>query len=949
MITALILNSTLLISLAVLFSFLSRGGNSKQYSRQLLYGAVFGTIAVIGMRIPLTFQGGIFYDGRSIILSMAGLFGGYLSGLISLLISLIYRLYIGGEGVWAGSSSIVLSVLWGMLFRKLTQNKPENISILQLFLLGILCTAGVLLSQLLLPESKIWEIFNLTWTTVVLVFPTAGLIMGILFRNEAKRHLTEEQLSENEARFRTTLLSIGDGIITLDTDGVIVFMNPMAYQLTETTGTSVLGRPMNEVFSLVDEETRQPVHVKFSQLIQNKISHTLTKPLLLKTAGGREIPIMGNAAAIKDSKGDVSGIVLVIKDYSEERSLRNQLIESERLFYNLTNRSPVGIFRTSADGYTNYVNPKWCEISGVNEQQAYGFGWLNAIHPDDCERVSRDWEQARKGRGISTCEYRFINTQNQVRWVLGVAVPEFTNQSQLQGYIGTIIDITDRKSAEDAFQQSLENFKRTMGDSPMGIRIVAKSGETSYVNSAFLSLYEYENEQEFAANPISSRYTLESIKAHDARKQLRKNGEQAPHEYKIDIRTKRETIRHLMVTRKLINWDGQIQDLVIYQDITERQQAENRLRLFERAIHQSPASTIITSNEGKIIYTNPKFTETSGYQAHEVIGKTPAFMKSGYHPDDYYKQLWTTIMSGSEWRGEFFNKRKNGELFWERAVISSIINEKGEITNFVEVKEDVTEKKKIIQDLQQAKEKAEESDRLKSAFLANMSHEILTPLNAIIGFTNLLLKNEGLAEDQKKEFSSIINNSSEDLLQIINDILDISKIETGQLHMFPTEFSVHKVVQELYSIACRQQEKMEKTVINIQYQLSPNDYFLLTDKARFMQVFNNLINNAIKFTNEGNVKFGISDVSPGQIRFFVSDTGIGIGQPLQERIFDRFRQVDDSLSHSHGGTGLGLSISKKLVEQMGGEISLESAPGKGTTFWFTIPLANMAEPENTEV
>lgn len=946
MITALILNSTLLITLAVLFSFLSHGGNSEQYSRQLLYGAVFGAIALIGMRIPLSFSEGIFYDGRSIILSMAGLFGGYLCALVAMLISLIYRIYVGGAGILAGSVSIVLSVLLGILFRRLNHNKPENITILQLSALGILCSAGVLASQLLLPQPKALEIFEQTWIAVLLVFPAAGLIMGILFRNETKRRLTEEQLSENESRYRTTLLSIGDGVITLDINGAIVFMNPMAYQLTGASEASVLGRPMDEIFSLFDEETRQPVRAKFAQLLMDKNSLTLSKPLLLQTTDGREIPVIGNAAPLKDGKGEISGMVLVFKDYTEERKLRDQLIDSERLFHNLTDKSPVGIFRTTADGHTTYVNPKWCEISGINEQQAHGFGWLSAIHPDDRDLVLSDWQQAHAEYSVSTCEYRFLK-QDQIRWVIGVAVPEFTSQNQLLGYIGTIVDITDRKLAEDAFQQSLENFKRTMDDSPLGMRIVAKSGKTSYVNSAFLSLYEYENEQEFAVVPVSSRYTPKSFEAHVERKQMRKKGEQVPAEYKIDIRTQRDTIRHLMVIRKLIYWDGQIQDLVIYQDFTERQQAENRLKLFERAIDQSPVSTIITNNEGRIIYVNPKFTETSGYQAHEAIGQMPSLLKSGYHTDDFYQQLWLSITSGTEWRGEFLNKRKNGELFWEQAVISAIVNEKGEITHFVEAKEDVTEKKRIIQDLQQAKEKAEESDRLKSAFLANMSHEIRTPLNAIMGFTNLLVETDELEEELKKEFSSIIYNSSENLLQIINDILDISKIETGQLRMFPSKFSVHTVVQELHSIACQQQVKMEKTAITIQYQLPADDCYLKADKVRFVQIFNNLINNAIKFTDTGTIEFGILDISPTHIRFFVSDTGIGISQSLQDHIFDRFRQVDDSPSRIYGGTGLGLSISKKLVEQMGGEINLKSDPGKGTTFWFTVPANSWSTPENT--
>ncbi|MFW6328033.1 MAG: ATP-binding protein, partial [Bacteroidota bacterium] len=251
---------------------------------------------------------------------------------------------------------------------------------------------------------------------------------------------------------------------------------------------------------------------------------------------------------------------------------------------------------------------------------------------------------------------------------------------------------------------------------------------------------------------------------------------------------------------------------------------------------------------------------------------------------------------------------------------------------------DVTEKKKLFHELVEAKEKAEESDRLKSAFLANMSHEIRTPLNGIIGFTDLLTKNDNLSKQKKKKYSGIINRSTESLMQLINDILDISRLETNQVIIKPKPFDLNVMLNGLLTLYKEKIADKEKE--NIKFEmLSPGKKFqVAADENRLIQIFINLLDNALKFTAEGEIRFGLDKVENGKLYFVVTDTGIGIKRERQEMIFDRFAQAEDEIATLYGGTGLGLSIVRKLVKLMNGNISVESEPGKGAIFRFNIPF-----------
>jgi PAS domain S-box-containing protein len=404
-------------------------------------------------------------------------------------------------------------------------------------------------------------------------------------------------------------------------------------------------------------------------------------------------------------------------------------------------------------------------------------------------------------------------------------------------------------------------------------------------------------------------------------------------------------------------------------DITETRLLEAEVTKFKRIVEQSPVSIVITNTNGIIEYVNKKFTEITGYTKEEAIGQNPSILKSGRMKEDDYKILWDNILSNKEWKGQFLNKKKNGELFWENASIFPLFEKDKQVTHFIGLKEDITKQKKdeekleenqlelqkqneklqklneelqkssvriqeINSELMNAKDRAIESDKLKSAFLANLSHEIRTPMNGIIGFSEMLAL-ENITPEKRKHYIEVIISSTNQLLSIVNDILDLSKIETGQISLAKEQININKLLIELLSFF-KPKTDAKKIGFEIEKGLPDEKCILFSDKIRLFQVLSNLIGNAIKFTKEGIVKVGYRLIDDN-LEFFVEDTGIGIAQEYQHRLFGRFMQANSEITKNYGGTGLGLAISKSLVELLGGKIWFSSELGSGTVFKFTLP------------
>ncbi len=393
---------------------------------------------------------------------------------------------------------------------------------------------------------------------------------------------------------------------------------------------------------------------------------------------------------------------------------------------------------------------------------------------------------------------------------------------------------------------------------------------------------------------------------------------------------------------QLVTLQGKHVILSTSRDITERKLAEKSIveseKRLKKMIHQSPLPIVITDEKQNIEYFNDKFIELFEYTIDDI--QTSDDWYNSCFPDRKYreevKKTWTEAIATAKKehtdieKQEFNMTIKNGNIRHCEFFMVPFDNSSMIIIN--DISEIISTQKELVK----AKEKAEESDHLKSAFLANMSHEIRTPMNGIIGFADMLRRPDR-TEAQSDTYINIIYKSSNQLLKIINDILDISKLDSGQTFIKETKCSLHLIMDELYSQFAKENSTYDGIDFRLNKTLSSEETLVITEERKLRQILSNLLNNAFKFTSSGFIEFGYHLIDGNFLEFYVKDTGIGIQKEKQAIIFERFRQVEETFTRKYGGTGLGLAISKGFVELMGGEIRMETEEDKGTTFYFTIP------------
>jgi len=389
--------------------------------------------------------------------------------------------------------------------------------------------------------------------------------------------------------------------------------------------------------------------------------------------------------------------------------------------------------------------------------------------------------------------------------------------------------------------------------------------------------------------------------------------------------------------------------------IVRQRRDEAQLRKLAQAVEQSPESIVITDLDGRIEYVNEAFERATGYRRAEAIGQHPRILKSGKTPAVTYQALWEALTQGRPWLGEFINRRRDGSEFTEHAIITPLRRPDGAITHYVAVKEDISEKQRVAEELDgyrhhledlvasrtrelsAARTRAEAANRAKSAFLANMSHEIRTPMNAIVGLTHLLARTP--VTPAQAERLRRIDGAARHLLIILNDILDLSKIEAGRLELEPRDFSLSPVMEQVRSLVA---DQVANKGLTLELEPYAGPAWLHGDPTRLRQALLNYTVNAVKFTERGGVRLRarlLEEAAAGLlVRFEVTDTGIGIAADQLARLFGAFEQADVSTTRRYGGTGLGLPITRRLAQLMGGEVGAESVPGQGSTFWFTVRL-----------
>ncbi len=420
------------------------------------------------------------------------------------------------------------------------------------------------------------------------------------------------------------------------------------------------------------------------------------------------------------------------------------------------------------------------------------------------------------------------------------------------------------------------------------------------------------------------------------------------YDLELELISAKDTHKWVRTIGKPIKKNGKVVKVTgSFQDITKMKRVENQLKensnFLDTIIEDAAISMWISDKNGIAIKINSACLDLFGAKKEEVIGKYNLFEdnvidKMGFKP----------LVEGVFSKGELadfiidynFMEVEHVEVKEAthkviRTIITPVFGLNKEVTNAIVQTIDLSETKKFERELIEAKEKAEESDNLKTAFLANMSHEIRTPMNGILGFADLL-KSPGLTGDKQKKYIEIIEQSGKRMLNIISDLIDISKIETGQVEVFEEDFDINQLLEDLL-VFFKPEAEQRGLIINQDSELRKLDSYIVTDKTKLTQILTNLIGNALKFTKQGKIDFGYT-IQNDFLQFYVKDTGVGISADFQQKIFVRFIQEDLNPTNAGDGTGLGLAISKAYIEKLGGSLWVESKQGEGSSFYFNLPF-----------
>ncbi len=770
------------------------------------------------------------------------------------------------------------------------------------------------------------------------VLPDGGIGVICIADDITKKAKAEENLKNSEESYRGLFNSSSDAIYIQDKDGYFVDVNEGAVKMYGYPRQFFIGKTpeflsapgMNDL-----KKTARLIRKAFQGESQLFEFWGIDKK-------GRVFP-----KEVRLNKGHYFGkdvVIVFAQDITERKIAERILIESEKKYRKIFNAFPDIYFRTDLSGIIEEISPSVKRIAGYRPEEIIG------KYSRDFYYDSADWDKIgdlldANGK-LEDFDTRIKNKANKILNCSLTAFFIFDEKNEPIGVEGAIRDISDRKRAEFNLKENQRRLATLMSNLP-GMAYRCLNDETwtmEFVSEGCFDLTGYKSTDLLGNSKISYNDLIHPDDRTIVRTSVQKGLEKSePFRMIYRIVTKKGKLKWV--------WE---QGIGIYSDegnlialegfianITEQKLAEEEMRKFSRSVEQSPTIVVIADLNGNIEYVNPRFTKVTGYQAKEVLHKNTSILKSGKTPLSVYENLWQNITSGKEWSGEFINKKKNGDLYWESANIFPLKDEKGKITHFIAMKEDITYRKLMEQDLVSAKEKAEESAKLKSAFLANMSHEIRTPMNAIIGFSQLLAEAD-TSPDEQNQYISLIQKSGSDLLGLIDDIIDISKIEAGQLKIYKSDYFVDSILSEVYESYIKYLKTTQSNKnISFRYNRSEKleNIVLHTDIDKLKQVIRNLINNAIKFTDAGLIEFGAELKTDGRntlLQFYVRDTGIGIPNDKLDIIFESFRQLDVPNKRIYGGTGLGLAITRKIVEILGGKIWVKSIPGEGSTFYFNL-------------
>ena len=797
------------------------------------------------------------------------------------------------------------------------------------------------------------------------------------------RDITERKRMEEELEFRRKELedimrNVIDGIGVSDMQGKITQANrALAEMHGYHSPDEVIGRPF---FDFVAKEDLPRIAERFQEMMVKKEKTAKNIEMIGLKKDGSRFSEMINITNSWDRDGSLIGSFVVVHDITERKEAEEALRESEERYKTLFESKLEGVFVIDAETMQVVLaNQAAAKMYGFDSaEDAVGVNPLDFIPPEDRERVIRLIAEDMFEKDLRQVnEFRTMTKDGREIWVGAMGV-RTGYEGRLAGLI-SFRDITERKEAEEALQQSEHNLKTYLESAPDGVYLNDLKGKFLYGNKKAEEMTGYEREELIGSsflklNLLPAKYLAKAGKLLALNAIGRPTG---PDEFEL---TRKDGSRiWVEINTTPIKQEGKVVVIGFVRDITERKRAEEALQESEERyldlVNLLPQTIFEMDERGNLTFANRQGTLAFGYTLEDVQKGLNALEFFIPEDRDRVRKNVYRILSGEQESGanEYTALRKDGSTFPVISYSSAIIRE-NKPAGLIGVLMDITQRKRMERELQERNEQldtqneelqsqaeelmtqqqelmektreVEKATRLKSEFLANMSHELRTPLNVIIGFSQLMVDEVPgeINEEQRQSLNDILD-SSQRLLNLINEVLDLSKIESGKMELKPKDVALTEVIKSLTRtmmpmLAPRKQ--------SLDIEIEAGLPLVHADKAKLGQVLLNLVDNSSKFTPDGG-KLKIEAVKEGDwCRVSVVDNGIGIKKEDQEKIFEPFCRLDDPLTKGRSGTGLGLPLVKQIVERYGGRIWVESEHGKGSRFTVTVPLATNGQPNPEE-